>query len=45
MSKLNADARKDVRVDILSDTEEIDVTFEEITNRRLALKKFVYTLP
>lgn len=37
MSKVNSDASKDVAVDVGSNTEEI-------TNKRLSPKKYVYTL-
>lgn len=45
MSKPNHDVSKDVVVDVGFDGEEIELSYEEITNRRLLPKKNVYTLP
>ena len=45
MKQPNEDAGKDIVVDVGSDTEDIELTFDEISNKRLSAKKLVYTLP
>ena len=41
----NPDAGKDIVVDVSSDTEDIELTYDEISNRRLNHMRLVYTLP
>ena len=45
MKQPNEDAGKDIVVDVGSDTEDIELTFDEISFKRLSLRKLVYTLP
>ena len=44
MRQPNVDAGKDIVVDMGSDTEDIELTFNEISNKRLSPRKLVYTL-
>ena len=44
MSSLNLDAGKDVIVDVGSNGEEIELSFDEIINRRLVLRRYIYIL-
>ena len=41
----NADNGKDIVVDVGSDTEDIELTYEEISNKRVSPKRLIYTLP
>ena len=45
MRQPNVDAGKDIVVDVGSDTEDIELTFNEIVNRRPSPRKLIYTLP
>ena len=45
MSQPNLDPGKDIVVDVGSNTDDIELTFDEITNRSLSPKKLIYTLP
>ena len=45
MKQPNEDAGKDIVVDVGSDTEDIELTFIKISNRRLSPKKLIFTLP
>ena len=45
MSQPNVDAGNDIVVDAGSNTEDIELTFSEIVNKRPSPKKLVYTLP
>ena len=41
----NPDAGKDIVVDVSSDTEDIELTYDEIPNKRVNPKRLVYALP
>ena len=45
MNQPNPDAGKDIVVDVGSDTEDIELTFSEIVNKRPSLRKLINTLP
>ena len=45
MNQPNPDAGKDIVVDVGSDTEDIELTFNEIVNKRPSSRKLIYTLP
>ena len=45
MKQPNEDAGKDIVVDVGSDTEDIELSFNEISNKRLSPRKLIYTLP
>ena len=45
MNQPNPDAGKDIVVDVGSDTEDIELTFSEIVNKRPSPRKLIYTLP
>ena len=45
MRQPNEDAGKDIVVDVGSNTEDIELTFDEIFNKRLSPRKLIYTLP
>ena len=45
MAQPNADAGKDIIADVGSDIEDIELTYEEISNKCVSSKRLVYTLP
>ena len=45
MNQPNPNAGKDIVVDVGSDTEDIELTFNKIVNKRPSPRKLTYTLP
>ena len=44
-SQPNLDAGKDIIVDVSSDTEDTELTYDEISNKRVNPKRLAYSLP